>query len=130
MDPNIHAEVTAKDDAGNIARGYDDKPVLVDTVADAGITIDSALSWQGMALPAGNRPEFVTVTGHVTPDAKFNDLVTVDVGNNKHLKPNVITLLMGSWAIRWIFFFRTGITTAISSCPSPPMMIMAIRRQQ
>ena len=92
MDPNIHAEVTAKDDAGNIARGYDDKPVLVDTVADAGITIDSALSWQGMALPAGNRPEFVTVTGHVTPDAKFNDLVTVDVGNNKHLETHVITL--------------------------------------
>ena len=92
MDPNIHAEVTAKDDAGNIARGYDDMPVLVDTVADAGITIDSALSWQGMALPAGNRPEFVTVTGHVTPDAKFNDLVTVDVGNNNHLETHVITL--------------------------------------
>ncbi|MHA0813558.1 Ig-like domain-containing protein [Citrobacter portucalensis] len=92
MDPNIHAEVTAKDDAGNIARGYDDMPVLVDTVADAGITIDSALSWQGMALPAGDRPEFVTVTGHVTPDAKLNDLVTVDVGNNTHLETHVITL--------------------------------------
>ncbi|WP_336284842.1 retention module-containing protein [Citrobacter arsenatis] len=92
MDPNIHAEVTAKDDAGNIAHGHDDMPVVVDTVADAGITIDSALSWQGMALPAGNRPEFVTVTGHVTPDAKFNDLVTVDVGNNKHLETHVITL--------------------------------------
>lgn len=92
MDPKIHAEVTAKDDAGNIAHGHDDMPVVVDTVADAGITIDSALSWQGMALPAGDRPEFVTVTGHVTPDAKLNDLVTVDVGNNTHLETHVITL--------------------------------------
>ena len=92
MDPKIHAEVTAKDDAGNIAHGHDDMPVVVDTVADAGITIDSALSWRGWALPAGNRPEFVTVTGHVTPDAKLNDLVTVDVGNNTHLETHVITL--------------------------------------
>lgn len=92
MDPHIHAEVTAKDDAGNIAHGHDGMPVLVDTVADAGITIDSALSWRGWALPAGNRPEFVTVTGHVTPDAKLNDLVTVDVGNNTHLETHVITL--------------------------------------
>ncbi|EGT0662587.1 retention module-containing protein [Citrobacter werkmanii] len=92
MDPNIHAEVTAKDDAGNIAHGHDDMPVLVDTVADAGITIDSAVSWRGRDLPAGNRPEFVTVTGHVAPDAKLHDRVTVDVGNNIHLETDVITL--------------------------------------
>ncbi|MEG9608485.1 retention module-containing protein [Citrobacter portucalensis] len=91
MDPNIHAEVTAKDDAGNIARGYDDMPVLVDTVADAGITIDSAVSEGNQALDPGSRPEFVTVTGHVAPDAQSGDVVTVDVGGSQ-LQTNVITL--------------------------------------
>ena len=92
MDSNIHAEVTAKDAAGNVAHGHDDMPVDIDTVADAGITIDSAMNWRGWDLPAGNHPEFVTVTGHVAPDAKLNDLVTVDVGNNTHLDTHVVTL--------------------------------------
>lgn len=92
MDSNIHAEVTAKDAAGNVAHGHDDMPVDIDTHADAGITIDSAMNWRGWDLPAGNHPEFVTVTGHVAPDAKLNDLVTVDVGNNTHLETHVVTL--------------------------------------
>ncbi|HBU6169179.1 TPA: retention module-containing protein [Citrobacter freundii] len=95
MDPNIQAKVSATDAAGNVANGQDSLSVVIDTVADAGITIDSAMSWKGWALPAGYRPEFVTVTGHVAPDARFDDLVTVDVGNNKHLETHVITLQDG-----------------------------------
>ncbi|MGV4054509.1 retention module-containing protein [Citrobacter portucalensis] len=91
MDPNIHAEVMAKDDAGNVAYGFDNMPVVVDTVADAGITIDSAVSEGNQALDPGSRPEFVTVTGHVDPDALVGDVVTVDVGGSQ-LQTNVITL--------------------------------------
>ena len=92
IDANIDAKVTAKDAAGNVAHGYDHRSVEIDTLADAGITIDSATTWRGGALPAGNRPEFVTVTGTVTPDARIGDLVTVDVGNNHHPETHVIPL--------------------------------------
>ena len=98
MDPNIHAEVTAKDAAGNVARGYDDRPVEIDTVADAGITIDVASS----GLPPGNpiannllpgsRPDFISIIGHVTPDAVVGDKVTMTVGNGFVLTTHVITL--------------------------------------
>ncbi|WP_326490878.1 Ig-like domain-containing protein [Citrobacter portucalensis] len=95
MDPNIHAEVTAKDAAGNVARGHDDRPVVIDTHADAGITIDSVVSQGGQALNPKGRPEFITVTGHVAPDAHFGDLVTIDVGIS-HLQTSVITLPDGT----------------------------------
>ena len=96
MDPNIHAEVTAKDAAGNVAHGHDDMPVVIDTVADAGITIDSAMSQGGQVLNPGNRPEFITVTGHVSPDAQPGDWVTIDVGDNSHLQTQVTTLPDGT----------------------------------
>ena len=95
MDPNIHAEVTAKDAAGNVAYGHDDRPVVIDTHADAGITIDSVVSQGGQALNPKGRPEFITVTGHVAPDAHFGDLVTIDVGIS-HLQTSVITLPDGT----------------------------------
>ena len=98
MDPNIHAEVTAKDAAGNVAHGHDDMPVVIDTVADAGITIDVASS----GLPPGNpiannllpgsRPDFISVTGHVAPDAVVGDTVTLTVGHGFVLTTQVITL--------------------------------------
>ncbi|MEB2420120.1 retention module-containing protein [Citrobacter sp. R-1.5.2] len=98
IDSNIHAEVTAKDAAGNVAHGHDDMPVVIDTVADAGITIDVASS----GLPPGNpiannllpgsRPDFISVTGHVAPDAVVGDTVTLTVGHGFVLTTQVITL--------------------------------------
>lgn len=75
MDPNIQAKVSATDAAGNVANGQDSLPVVIDTVADAGITIDTASSGlvpgQTVAndLQPGWRPDFISVTGHVDPDA-------------------------------------------------------------
>ncbi|MDV0514297.1 retention module-containing protein [Citrobacter portucalensis] len=102
MDPNIHAEVTAKDDAGNIARGYDDMPVQVDTVADAGITIDTASNGlppgQTVAndLSAGHRPDFISVSGHVDPDAIKGDTITITVGQGIVYTTHVVTLADGT----------------------------------
>ena len=92
MDPNIHAEVTAKDAAGNVAYGYDDRPVEIDTVAQIGITIDSAKNWVPQDLAAGARPDYVTVVGHVDHDAQFGDLIHIDVGHGNRLDTTVITL--------------------------------------
>ncbi|MGU0039950.1 retention module-containing protein [Citrobacter freundii complex sp. 2025EL-00176] len=102
MDPNIHAEVTAKDDAGNIARGYDDMPVQVDTVADAGITIDTASNGlppgQTVAndLLPGHRPDFISVSGHVDPDAIEGDTITITVGQGVVYTTHVRTLADGT----------------------------------
>ncbi|MHA0627701.1 retention module-containing protein [Citrobacter portucalensis] len=102
MDPNIHAEVTAKDDAGNIARGYDDMPVLVDTVADARITIDTASNGlppgQTVAndLPPGYRPDYISVSGHVDPDAIKGDTITITVGKGIVYTTHVVTLADGT----------------------------------
>lgn len=60
MSPKIHAEVSATDAAGNVARGYDSMAVVVDTVADAGITIDTASN----GLPPGQ-----TVANDLLPAA-------------------------------------------------------------
>ncbi|WP_346983065.1 retention module-containing protein [Citrobacter portucalensis] len=92
MDPNIHAEVTAKDAAGNVAYGHDDRPVEIDTVAQIGITIDSAKNWVPQDLAAGARPDYVTVVGHVDHDAQFGDLIHIDVGHGNRLDTTVITL--------------------------------------
>ncbi|WP_341767997.1 retention module-containing protein [Citrobacter portucalensis] len=98
MDPNIHAEVTAKDAAGNVAYGHDDRPVEIDTVADAGITIDSASSGRPPGNPIannllpGSRPDFIAITGHVVPDAVIGDTVTITVGHGFVLTTQVITL--------------------------------------
>nr|WP_275054879.1 Ig-like domain-containing protein [Citrobacter portucalensis] len=98
MDPNIHAEVTAKDAAGNVARGHDDRPVVIDTHADAGITIDSASSGRPPGNPIannllpGSRPDFIAITGHVVPDAVIGDTVTITVGHGFVLTTQVITL--------------------------------------
>ena len=101
MDPNIHAEVTAKDDAGNIARATDDRPVVIDTTADAGITIDAAFSTAppGMTvannLGPGSRPDYITVTGHVDPDAVPGDHVTITVGHGTTITTEVVYLQDG-----------------------------------
>ena len=92
MDPNIHAKVTAKDAAGNVAYGHDDRPVEIDTVAQIGITIDSAKNWVPQDLAAGARPDYVTVVGHVDHDAQFGDLIHIDVGHGNRLDTTVITL--------------------------------------
>ncbi|MCX8978052.1 retention module-containing protein [Citrobacter portucalensis] len=98
MDPNIHAEVTAKDAAGNVAHGHDDMPVVIDTLADAGITIDSASSGRPPGNPIannllpGSRPDFIAITGHVVPDAVIGDTVTITVGHGFVLTTQVITL--------------------------------------
>ncbi|MDM2900590.1 Ig-like domain-containing protein, partial [Citrobacter sp. Cpo037] len=98
MDPNIHAEVTAKDDAGNIARATDDRPVVIDTTADAGITIDAVFSSipPGMTvandLGPGSRPDYITVTGHVDPDAVRGDHVTITVGHGTSITTDVFYL--------------------------------------
>ena len=98
MDSNIHAEVTAKDAAGNVAHGHDDMPVVIDTVADAGITIDVASSGRPPGNPVannlhpGSRPDFISVTGHVAPDAVVGDTVTLTVGHGFVLTTQVITL--------------------------------------
>ncbi|HGN9372381.1 TPA: retention module-containing protein [Citrobacter pasteurii] len=98
MDPNIHAEVTAKDDAGNIVRATDDRPVVIDTTADAGITIDAVSSAipPGMTvandLGPGSRPDYITVTGHVDPDAVRGDHVTITVGHGTSITTDVIYL--------------------------------------
>lgn len=102
MDPHIHAEVTAKDDAGNIAHGHDDMPVLVDTVADAGITIDKASTGlppgQTVAnnLLPGSRPDFISVSGHVDPDAISGDTITITVGHGVVYTTHVVTLADGT----------------------------------
>jgi ribosomal 50S subunit-recycling heat shock protein len=102
MDPNIHAEVTAKDNAGNIAHGHDDMPVQVDTVADAGITIDTASNGlppgQTVAndLLAGGRPDYITVTGHVDPDAIVGNTITITVGHGIVYTTYVKTLADGT----------------------------------
>ncbi|MDA8498943.1 retention module-containing protein [Citrobacter sp. Igbk 17] len=98
MDPNIHAGVTAKDAAGNVAHGYADMPVVIDTLADAGITIDSASSGRPPGNPIannllpGSRPDFIAITGHVVPDAVIGDTVTITVGHGFVLTTQVITL--------------------------------------
>ena len=92
MDPNIHAKVTAKDAAGNVAYGHDDRSVEIDTVAQIGITIDSAKNWVPQDLAAGARPDYVTVVGHVDHDAQFGDLIHIDVGHGNRLDTTVITL--------------------------------------
>ncbi|WP_410738440.1 retention module-containing protein [Citrobacter portucalensis] len=98
MDSNIHAEVTAKDAAGNVAHGHDDMPVVIDTVADAGITIDVASSGRPPGNPVannlhpGSRPDFISITGHVAPDAVVGDTVTLTVGHGFVLTTQVITL--------------------------------------
>ncbi|AWV25660.1 hypothetical protein CD187_05180 [Citrobacter youngae] len=95
MDPNIKADVTAKDAAGNVAHGHDDRPVEIDTHADAGIYIESAKAWPYVGYAPGSHPEFIRVEGYVTPDAQFGDLVTIDVGGN-HLQTQVITMPNGA----------------------------------
>ncbi|MDN8557521.1 retention module-containing protein [Citrobacter werkmanii] len=102
MDPHIHAEVTAQDDAGNIAHGHDDMPVVVDTVADAGITIDKASTGlppgQTVAnnLLPGSRPDFISVSGHVDPDAISGDTITITVGHGVVYTTHVVTLADGT----------------------------------
>ena len=102
MDPNIHAEVTAKDGAGNVAHGYDSMPVVIDTVADAGITIDTVSSGLGPGqtvannLHPGDRPDFVSITGHVDPDAVFGDTITITVGLGIDYTTHVVTLADGT----------------------------------
>ena len=98
MDPNIQAKVSATDAAGNVANGQDSLPVVIDTVADAGITIDTASSGlvpgQTVAndLQPGWRPDFISVTGHVDPDAVFGDTVTITVGHGVVITTQVTKL--------------------------------------
>lgn len=92
MDPKIHASVSATDAAGNTAQGYDDMNVAIDTVAEIGITIDSAKNWVPQDLNAGARPDYVTVVGHVDHDAQRGDPVYVDVGHGHRMKTAVDVL--------------------------------------
>ncbi|WP_270495327.1 Ig-like domain-containing protein [Citrobacter gillenii] len=98
LDPHIHAEVSATDAAGNVAYGHDDRPVVIDTHADARITIDSMTTGllPNMTTPQdlapGRKPDYVIVTGHVDPDAKLNDEVILIVGNGIRYTTHVIEL--------------------------------------
>ncbi|QLY70755.1 retention module-containing protein [Citrobacter freundii] len=98
LDPNIHAKVSATDAAGNVAYGHDDRPVVIDTHADARITIDSMTTGllPNMTTPQdlapGRKPDYVIVTGHVDPDAKLNDEVILIVGNGIRYTTHVIEL--------------------------------------
>ena len=98
LDPHIHAEVSATDAAGNVAYGHDDRPVAIDTHADARITIDSMTTGllPNMTTPQdlapGRKPDYVIVTGHVDPDAKLNDEVILIVGNGIRYTTHVIEL--------------------------------------
>ena len=102
MSPKIHAEVSATDAAGNVARGYDSMAVVVDTVADAGITIDTASNGlppgQTVAndLLPGRRPDFISVSGHVDPDAIKGDTITITVGKGIVYTTHVVTLADGT----------------------------------
>ncbi|QMB04965.1 retention module-containing protein [Citrobacter freundii] len=98
LDPHIYAEVSATDAAGNVAYGHDDRPVAIDTHADARITIDSMTTGllPNMTTPQdlapGRKPDYVIVTGHVDPDAKLNDEVILIVGNGIRYTTHVIEL--------------------------------------
>ncbi|OWT62168.1 hypothetical protein CEY09_22765, partial [Achromobacter marplatensis] len=92
-DSNVHASVTATDDAGNSKTAEADKGYSVDTEIDASITIDT-IAGDGV-VNAEESGKDIAVTGKVGGDVKVGDTVTLTV-NGQDYTGKVVDLGNGS----------------------------------
>ncbi|WP_415830812.1 Ig-like domain-containing protein, partial [Achromobacter marplatensis] len=92
-DSNVHATVTATDDAGNSKTAEADKGYSVDTDIDASIMIDT-IAGDGI-VNAEESGKDIAVTGKVGGDVKVGDTVTLTV-NGQDYTGKVVDLGNGS----------------------------------
>ncbi|WP_333494822.1 retention module-containing protein [Kluyvera sp. CHPC 1.251] len=83
QDHNIIAKVTGSDDHGNTTTVTDSKPIVVDTVVNATVTIDDVTD-HNVLNRAETKTATTAVTGSVTGDVKPGEYVTLTVNDHKY----------------------------------------------
>ena len=78
-DNTLNVSVTTTDDAGNTKTANSSQHVVLDTHADAAITLNPIAGDNVVNAAESNQ---ITVTGEVTGDAKLDDVVTLLVNNH------------------------------------------------
>ncbi|EMF0719305.1 retention module-containing protein [Citrobacter freundii] len=83
QDPHLYASVTGVDDQGNTHLATDDQPVTVDTVINAGVTIDDIAHHNTLNLN-DTQQQTTDITGTVSGDVHQGDFVTVVVNHHEY----------------------------------------------